>query len=41
MTTLAMITAPAGMGLSLHHGEVGAGIALVFLVMLFRAMGKK
>lgn len=36
-----LIAAPAATGLGLHHLNVGAVIALVFLVMLFRAMGKK
>ena len=36
-----LIAAPAATGLGLHHINVGAVITLVFLVMIFRAVGKK
>ena len=36
-----LIAAPAATGLSLQHLNIGAVIAIVFLVMLFRAAGGK
>jgi hypothetical protein len=41
MTTLAIVTAPAAMGLDLHHVNVGAIVGIAFLVLIFRAwLGK-
>jgi hypothetical protein len=37
----AMVIGPAAMGLSLQHVNVGAIIAIAFLVLLFRAMVSK
>lgn len=36
-----IVTAPAAMGAGLQHLNVGAVIAIVFLVMLFRSAGGK